>query len=922
MYNENKNLSKIEMLPRMPDVLKNRYENTPTKIHSNVIESQNKHSVIIKYPPKEENTNYLNINQTGTIKSKSERRIHKKGKDVACYQPIRRDSDHAIENNGTTPSNKTIPSNRTISHITDSSGISYSYKTIDEVPRPLLYDDDCDTVYHHNSNPKFLQKMPESYKDYIATDEGNASCRYVRPSSQRIYYNDENKIKRIESKSVPMGFYIVFDPVLKIKSEIAPSEFHLETTIEDSFLKCPKCNSLQSIKYQKEYNEVKKYLDNIPKLFLLSCIICYYEINAPELFRIHCEKEEYMRFQEYCANKGVYELVTTNISQPKNIAKPENKATHQEEMFADNNQNSWFGSIFEATKKFAYRNKSSSPKNNDFITKKGQICTKNVYNKLTKNISEEKVNKYFLFVIEADQEIFNKYRLKVLIDTLFASLARLPNECYIGVCAMIFEDLYFFTLVDFINKEGDITHELRVIEINNFTEEIFMPIDFSEFFLPIQELDAKVKRNYFDSIFYQMYNCFHNDWFNYKIPENHLKILSMHFLEWIAENQFFMNGFKKILFLSTTSEIFCEEVIRGKGEKYEKRLKACCEKIIKNKICLDVFSLKLSKLKSFLNLTENNGWFIDYFPNFFQECDFIFPEKAKYFPDKSSMFDYIAKLNNSREGKEQLNDHKGYNTKYKHADECIHDELRYSLENSIINFKSVDVQIEIRVSTDVKGYKILIKNKQEIPNNVEHISLSYLRKNYNICLNITEFQDIKDFDKDLGQQAQVHYTDEYNRRKCRIINYTCSYTTNLKEYYNFLDNDTILAFILRNNLIKLSENSFISEKKIKDACVEDQTKIQTDYVLAYTDSAKASSTLSEQLCYCPESQELISIYMYSATKKQCIAKKWCDFGGLNYYEWTNFVNYDLYKLTSFLYPRFYFVNTIDNHVIGKMGRDR
>jgi hypothetical protein len=115
----------------------------------------------------------------------------------------------------------------------------------EEIPRPLIYDEECDINIYHHSNPKYFQQMPNSYLDFTGIDEGNATCKYIRPSAQKIFLDE---YKTPNSQYIPLGYQMTFDPVYNGRNkEKLPREFRLNFGLKNSFLWCKKCSAIMTV---------------------------------------------------------------------------------------------------------------------------------------------------------------------------------------------------------------------------------------------------------------------------------------------------------------------------------------------------------------------------------------------------------------------------------------------------------------------------------------------------------------------------------------------------------------------------------------------------------------------------------------------------------------------------------------------------
>ena len=216
-----------------------------------------------------------------------------------------------------------------------------------------------------------------------------------------------------------------------------------------------------------------------------------------------------------------------------------------------------------------------------------------------------------------------------------------------------------------------------------------------------------------------------------------------------------------------------------------------------------------------------------------------------------------------------------------------------------------------------------MNNSGPVTTNIEKIKLSYLKKKFNVALHIKEFITQKfDTSKPLALQALVYYTDQWGTNKCRVINYLTPYTTNLKEYYSLLDSDATLVLILRLYLLR-NKHSFFRGDTTQDSIVRRLLRILTQYITTNKTMKLNEVIMPEPFNYCPEPLELLAIYIYSAAKKKPFRNHWDDKKGIVYQEWMFFLNSSLYEITSFLYPRYWIVNTSTHckHV-GKKGRDK
>ena len=162
--------------------------------------------------------------------------------------------------------------------------------------------------------------MPNSYLDFTGIDEGNATCKYIRPSAQKILVDEGGKVN---SEYVPLGYLMVFDPVFNGRNkEKGPKEFLVNFGLRNSFLWCGKCRAIMAVAVgvqdsgKGEIDNSKGGGDDLGGKYRLECRICGNESeDFPEnlVKGTYEDRKQFVKFLGYSANHGVYEL---EISDP------------------------------------------------------------------------------------------------------------------------------------------------------------------------------------------------------------------------------------------------------------------------------------------------------------------------------------------------------------------------------------------------------------------------------------------------------------------------------------------------------------------------------------------------------------------------------------------------------------------------------
>ena len=118
----------------------------------------------------------------------------------------------------------------------------------------------------------------------------------------------------------------------------------------------------------------------------------------------------------------------------------------------------------------------------------------------------------------------------VLLQTIIASAKSTDDLVKISVCMLIHDDLTFYILDQTLDAEGILVYCLKTIEIRNIIDGIFMPVADDDLFFNISDLPPDVHQFYIESFVHQIFLT-NTNYNTGKIPEHHLRTLSLYFFE-------------------------------------------------------------------------------------------------------------------------------------------------------------------------------------------------------------------------------------------------------------------------------------------------------------------------------------------------------------------------------------------------------
>ena len=768
---------------------------------------------------------------------------------------------------------------------------NYSYKSNEEYPRPLIYDDETDIYLYHQSNLTTNQLLPCSYKDFICIDEGVANCKFVRPSAMKFLCQDQKVLKM----NVPYGYVINFDPILNQAKEKPLKEFSFKNL---SLICCKACGAVMS-----PQNLLGKTYDIF---YEMQCIICHYQTKISKQNISALENKEFEFFYKKSLKRGVFDIKLSERPLSLFPTKNQPQLTQNTIMSPDSN--------LTPTKAYF----PTSPLDlvrQDLVRKASSISAPVTSNKKP---VKQKIPKYFMYVIEFLPMILCPSRLRILQQTIVSAVSNLPPDYYVAICSISYNKFCYYKLYEVLDEKNEMVYTQKLIEIPwKDSDDFFIPDYEDNVFMNFGIFNEEVKQYFVEMIMYkwtsgQIEDASETDEKTKSGKSKIPKILNFEFFKFQAGEDYFVNQrFKKVVYLCASDNIYNQDLVEYNIMDYSKKVDDLLYKLYDNNICLSIVCLVGCNLRNIQKFCHNSGGAVEFHADFYQKCDQISTEWLKDdFEDDSEKSD----------GDD--NDEKPEYFDMANSNNWIHQELRYSQQKIMLSFKLIEVVIQFRVSRQCKTFKLQLNESKEIENHFDQIRLAYLKYDYNVALEIQEFNQIKSTEKQFVLQAQIYHTDEFGDYKCRVINYFNPYTDCVYEFYDLLDSDAVQALMLRSSLSLVKTKSV---KYVQDYLLRQLLNILCLYLNKIHKKEKNVSDLSnnDNINYCPLSLDLLTIYIYSALKKDIYRKYWDDKDGIVYNEYISFLNWNLYQLTTYLYPRLVLINSRTNlKTVGKKGVDR
>ncbi|ODQ48787.1 hypothetical protein PICMEDRAFT_14323 [Pichia membranifaciens NRRL Y-2026] len=159
-----------------------------------------------------------------------------------------------------------------------------------------------------------------------------------------------------------------------------------------------------------------------------------------------------------------------------------------------------------------------------------------------------------------------------------------------------------------------------------------------------------------------------------------------------------------------------------------------------------------------------------------------------------------------------------------------------------------------------------------------------------------------DTKKDVHFQAALLYTTSEGVRKVRVINNILSVTQRISDVFDFSDQDTIVKILIKRAIEKISTANLVA---LKSSLMMQCSEIMA----AYKYYIARHNAMPTQLVL-PQSLRTLPMVILSILKTRAFANK-TNFPDLRVYSFFKLSQYDLTKLSAYLYPLLFCIHSLE-----------